>query len=164
MTVIPQRMRPRINQGYGIKEAPDGMLDWAWAEERLIRSRNYWVATVSDQGVPHVTPVWGVWHAGQFIFGANPDSRKAKNMLARPRVVVNLESGDECVIVHGRAAVTRDTALLRAIQPQYGSKYNMTDFDPAEDPSASMFVVTPEYVLAWLETDYPNTATRFVFG
>ncbi|MGQ9909361.1 MAG: pyridoxamine 5'-phosphate oxidase family protein [Candidatus Flexifilum sp.] len=164
MTANPQRMRPRINPGYGINQTPEGMLDWAWAEERLIRSHNYWVTTVSDQRVPHVTPVWGVWHTGQFIFGAHPESRKARNILAWPRIVVNLESGDECVIVHGRAHVTQDTALLRQIQPQYASKYNLPDFNPIEDPSASMFIVTPKYVLAWLEADYLNTATRFVFA
>jgi hypothetical protein len=34
-----------------------GLLPWSWAEERLIASHNYWVATVWPDGRPHVMPV-----------------------------------------------------------------------------------------------------------
>ena len=44
--------------GYGIV-GPDegrGLLPWSWAEERLIASHDYWVATVWPDGRPHVMP------------------------------------------------------------------------------------------------------------
>lgn len=58
--------------GYGIL-GPDqgsGLLSWAWAQQRLSESRNYWVCTVRPDGRPHVMPVWGVWDAGELWFSS----------------------------------------------------------------------------------------------
>jgi hypothetical protein len=56
----PKASRPHM-PGYGIVPADsgDGLLEWAWAVERLNRSRNYWIATARPDGRPHVAPVWG---------------------------------------------------------------------------------------------------------
>jgi len=47
--------------GYGTETSEKGLIPWAEAEQRLIASTNYWVATVSADGAPHLMPVWGVW-------------------------------------------------------------------------------------------------------
>jgi hypothetical protein len=43
--------------GYGIAEAERGLLPWSWAVERLIAATRYWVATVDEDGAPHLMPV-----------------------------------------------------------------------------------------------------------
>jgi hypothetical protein len=146
----PRRRRPRFH-GYGVPADPDGMLEWAWADERLTGARNYWIATAG----PHATPVWGLWQDGGLLFSCGARSRKARALAADPRIVVHLESGDEVVIVEG---VAEPTSATESDVEAYESKY-------AYRPSAGegWYRVVPTRTLAWRETDYPRSATRFDF-
>jgi hypothetical protein len=150
----PQRSRPGFDPNYGISDADEGMLDWGWAEERLAGSRNYWIVTSSEGGAPSAAPVWGVWAEGAVYFGTSPRSRKGRNLARDPRVVVHLESGDEVVILHGEIEVSE---VEESVLDAYEAKY---DHRP---PTTSLFRLLPTFALAWLETDYPKTATRFDF-
>ena len=152
----PQRSRPGFEANYGISEDEDGMLDWSWAEDRLAGSRNYWVVTAGADGSPAAAPVWGLWWQGAVVFGTNPRSAKGRNIERDPRVVVHLESGDEVVILRGeieRADVDESFA------DAYEAKY---DYRPPN--TERWFWLRPQRALAWLESDYPRTATRFDFG
>lgn len=160
--MIPTRTRPLMAAGYGINPDPAGMLDWSWVDERLVKARNYWLATVKPDHTPHVAPIWGVWVATQLWFGVDPASRKARNIAGQPRVTLNLESGDECVIVEGTARLITDFTTFAPIGAAYGAKYALPPLDPAELPNG-LFTLTPHTVLAWLEADFPKTATRFTF-
>jgi pyridoxine/pyridoxamine 5'-phosphate oxidase len=152
---MPTASRPRFPKTYGISEDSDGLLDWSWAAERLTASRNYWIVTAGEDGRPHAAPVWGLWLDEALVFGTSPESRKGKNLVRDPRVVVHLESGDEVVILEGsieRAPIDDRIADI------YKAKY---DFRP--EPSDGWFWLRPSSALAWLESDYPKTATRFTF-
>jgi Pyridoxamine 5'-phosphate oxidase len=127
------------------------MLPWAWADERLEASHNYWVATVG----PHASPVWGLWRDGSFLFSCEARSRKARDLALDPRLVLHLESGDEVVIVEGVAA---PVAATEADVEEYARKYA---YKP--DPGQGWYRVEPQRVLAWREQDYPGSATRFDF-
>jgi PPOX class probable F420-dependent enzyme len=148
-------MRPRFPPGYGISSEPEGMLQWSWAEERLAASRNYWIVTVRPDGSPHSAPVWGLWIDGAVVFSTSPESRKGRNLARDPRVVVNLESGDEVVILEG---VVEVVALDDRIADAYEKKY---DYRPGGE--GDWFVLRPRNAYAWLERDYPRSATRFAF-
>jgi hypothetical protein len=78
------------------------------------------VATTGQHGAPHVAPVWGVWVRDVLWFGTDPASAKGRNLDRDDRVVVHLESGDEVVIVHGRAEAVRfhdlDAEPLQAVR------------------------------------------------
>ena len=65
----PPASRPHM-PGYGIAGPTEGrgLLPWSWAEERLTRSHDYWVATVRADGRPHLMPVWGAWDGGALWF------------------------------------------------------------------------------------------------
>jgi PPOX class probable F420-dependent enzyme len=150
----PARSRPAFEPGYGISNDDEGMLDWGWAEERLAASRNYWIVTSGEDGEPSAAPVWGVWAEDAVYFGTNPRSRKGRNLARDPRVVVHLESGDEVVILHGEAEVTEvEDSVLDAYEAKYGYR----------PPGNRLFRLRPRRALAWLEADYPKTATRFDF-
>ena len=150
----PRVRRPAF-PGYGISEDPDGMLPWAWAEERLVAAHNYWVATASAQRGPHATPVWGLWRDGVFVFSCGRESRKARDLEADARLVVHLESGDDVVTIEGAAERIEPTPELLAA---YGAKYGA--FDPE---IGNWYAVRPRRAFAWQEATFPRSPTRFDF-
>jgi PPOX class probable F420-dependent enzyme len=155
---MPVASRPSFHPGYGISAGEEGMLDWDWAEERLVAARNYWIATTRADGRPHAVPVWGVWLEGALIFGTNPESVKGRNIARDPRVVAHLESGDEVVILEGTITMLDNAAQLQELERVYSAKY---EFDVK---LSGAFQLQPDYALAWTESDYPRTATRFDFA
>ncbi|GAB4461159.1 MAG: pyridoxamine 5'-phosphate oxidase family protein [Anaerolineae bacterium] len=161
---IEQVGRPHMPEGYGLKPAAAGqLLPWSWADERLSASRNYWICSTRPDGRPHAAPVWGVWLDNALYFGTDPQSAKAKNLAANPAVTTHLESGDEVVIVEGQAETISLAADLAArLDEVYLAKYQMKLSEAAE--SATLVRISPRAVLAWLETDFPNTATRWRFA
>jgi pyridoxamine 5'-phosphate oxidase-like protein len=156
----PRRRRPDFGPDYGIVPDDEGMLDWSWADERLAASRNYWVVSSSADGTPNAVPVWGVWVDGAVHFSTSPRSRKGRDVVRDPRVVIHLESGDEVVILRGEV---EGFALDDRLADAYHAKY---DYRPTpEDPDGGdWYRLRPRRALAWLETDYPKTATRFDFA
>jgi len=135
---------------YGVGDDPDGLLSWRWAEERLEAAHNYWVATSG----PHASPVWGLWRDGSFVFSCSQGSRKARALARDPNIVVHLESGDDVVIVEGVAEPIEPAADLLE---EYGSKYGPFGTDGA------WFAVRPDRALAWQESTFPKSTTRFDF-
>jgi general stress protein 26 len=157
---VPEARRPKFPAVYGIHADDEGLLDWSWAEERLVAARNYWVTTVRPNGSPHSMPVWGLWHEGAFYFSSSPDSRKAKNLAANTEVNVHLESGDEVVVIEGAADHESDEDLLRRLGADYTRKYS---FEVSFTGGRPLVVVRPRAAYAWVEQDFPKTATRFSF-
>jgi hypothetical protein len=153
------RGRPLMPRGYGISTDDAGELDWSWAEARLLGARNYWVCTSSPDAHPHVAPVWGLWIDDAFFFSSDPTSRKGRNIAAGSPVVMHLESGDDVVVIEGRAESPADKAWLARVATAYQEKYD-TPIVP-DNPGHGMYVVRPTKVLAWREQDFPTSATRF---
>lgn len=158
----PAASRPHM-PGYGIQEANAGagLFEWSHVEQRMAASRNYWISTTRPDGRPHVTPVWGLWLEGAFYFSAGRQSRKARNLAANPAIAVHLESGDDVVIIEGAVEQVADQALLERYADAYNAKYAFRP-DP-DDPDGLAFAVRPRVAFAWLERDFPNTATRWIF-
>jgi hypothetical protein len=152
----PRRSRPAFEPGYGISQDEEGMLAWSWVEERLASSRNYWIVTTGRDGGPAAAPVWGVWSYGALYFGTNPQSLKGRNLARDPRVVIHLESGDEVVILRGRIArEDLPESVVDAYETKYAYRPTVTE---------GWFVLRPRRAVAWIELDYPRTATRFDFA
>ena len=138
----------------------DSFLPWSHAEERLVRSRNYWICTSRPDGRPHSIPVWGFWHEGALYFGTHRDTRKAKNIARNPNVSVHLESGDDVVILEGRAEEVDQKALAKQLDGVSRKKYGMPMMVMPENMA---FRVRPRIVLAWTEKDFPKNSTRWEF-
>jgi len=153
--------------GYGTLPAAEGrgLLPWSWAEERLATSHDFWLATVTPPGVPHLMPVWGIWQAGQLWFSSSNGSRKARNLAAEPRCTVSTSDPAEPVVVHGRAERVTSTdaltGLLAAENAKYGTSYGWEMVDPA---SNSVFALRPEWVFALDSGDFTGSPTRFTFS
>ena len=150
---------PQMPAMYGGKKR-DKFLPWSHAEERLVRSKNYWICTSRPDGRPHSAPVWGFWHAGALYFGTHRDTRKARNLAQNRRLSVHLESGDDVVILEGDAEPVDQKALAKQLDSVSREKYGMPMM---VTPDTIAYCVRPRVVLAWTEQDYPNNATRWEF-
>jgi len=162
---IPTPQRPAM-RNYGIATDDEGLLDWSWVSQQIKQSRNYWISTTRPDGRPHAAPVWGVVLDDVIYFGSGSTSVKGRNLSHNPQVVVHLESGDDCVIIEGEVFSVGDASLLQRMASAYGKKY--APFTPTPDElqskTGSAYGVAPHIVLAWKESDFPKTATRWVFA
>jgi general stress protein 26 len=143
--------------GYGVLPANEGtgLLPWSWVEERLDRSRNYWLATVTPSGAPHLMPIWAVWRENGLWFSSARDSRKARNLANEARCTVSTDDPLEPVVVAGKARLIADRAALQRMLAAENAKYG-TDYGPElVDPALnSVYELRPEWAFA---------LTRFTF-
>lgn len=153
----PRPGRPHM-PGYGVSAGAEGLLDWAWARERLERSRNYWIGSVTPGGRPHSMPVWGVWLGDVLHFSTGAESRKARNLSANPFCTVTTESADEAVIVEGTAA-PMSPGLHPEVLAAYAAKYDWTG-----DPGGWL-TVTPRKAFGLIEHEsvFAQAATRWTW-
>lgn len=149
--------------GYGTLPAGEGtgLLPWSWPEERLSRSHGYWLATLTSSGVPHLMPVWAVWHEDKLWFSSSNGSRKARNLVNEPRCSLSTDDPSEPVVVRGRAQrVTHQDELERMLEAEnakYGADYGIDALDPA---FTSVFALRPEWVFALDSKDFTGSPTR----
>jgi hypothetical protein len=148
--------------GYGLLPADEGegLLPWAWAEQRLTDARNYWVSTTSPDGQPHAMPVWAVWLDDGLYFSTGRLTRKARNLASNAECVVSPESAAEAVIVEGTAEEVADSTSLERVAGVYTAKYGMGF--PPEEP---VYRVRPRVVFGLIENadDFAGAATRWRF-
>ncbi len=153
----PRVDRPDLPASYGIQPAAsgEGTLAWDYVSERMHSAHNYWLVTSRRDGRPHAVPLWGVWVDEAFFFSTDAELRKARNLRLNLKAGVHLESGDEVVILEGRADVVQDASLQARLDSLYFAKYG---FHMEGGP---IFRVSADTVLAWRERDFPSSATRF---
>jgi predicted pyridoxine 5'-phosphate oxidase superfamily flavin-nucleotide-binding protein len=165
---MPRVERPRM-QDYGVPDDLADALPWSWAEERLVRSRNYWVATVDPHGHPHATPVWGLWDqpTERFWFSCAPSSLKARNITTNPHVTVMADDTVEVVSVEGTARLVEPgprevaEAYARKYEPDAVKAAALTDFVLAH----ATVEVTPTKAIGIIERedDFARRATRWAW-
>jgi Pyridoxamine 5'-phosphate oxidase len=138
-------------------------LPFSHAEQRLTKSKNYWICTSRPDGRPHSIPVWGFWTDGAVYFGTARASRKAHNLSHNPAVSIHLDSGDDVVILEGTAVEVNlaDKATFKKLDALSRVKYKMPMLVM---PESVVYCVRPRVVLAWTEKDFPNNATRWEFN
>ncbi len=156
--------RPAMPTDYGVPEHDEGLLDWSWAVERLATARNYWFHTTRPDGRPHAMPAWGAWVDGVLYFDGSPETRRGRNLAANSNIVVNLESGDEVVILEDEAVYqgtpSQEIAeqLAAALAAKYGPKYA-----PTADTwdRGGLWRVRATVAFGW--TEFPGSVTRWRF-
>lgn len=159
-----KRDRPGFSKYYGVDTINlDGLLPWDWVSNKLSASRNYWIASTRQNGKPHVAPVWGLFYEEILYFATNEKSLKAQNLSENPNIVVHLESGDDTVIIEGVSNPIQDKDLLKKLSIAYGQKYESYQPPPDFGPGTIVYSIKAQTVLAWKESDFINTATRWVF-
>lgn len=152
---------PHVPTMYGLKPRKQ-YLPFSHAEDRLTKSRNYWICTSRPDGRPHSIPVWGFWIDGAVYFGTARSSRKARNLAHNAAVSIHLDSGDDVVILEGNAVEVdlSDKPTFKKLDTASRAKYKMPLMVM---PEAVLYSVRPRVVLAWTEKDFPNNGTRWEF-
>jgi nitroimidazol reductase NimA-like FMN-containing flavoprotein (pyridoxamine 5'-phosphate oxidase superfamily) len=140
--------------GYGVPTSKKGMLPWSHVVERMNEAQNYWICTVSPDGHPHATPVWGLWVNDRLYFGGSPQTKRHRNLAENPAVCVHLESGSDVVILHGEAQPLSApepelvARLIEASKKKYGYAPTPEEYGKGE----GTYEFRPRMVLAWKES------------
>src|SRR5256714_10049035 len=122
-----KRAQPKATRlqipGYGVPKASKGLLPWKWAELRLKKSRQYWIATTRHDGRPHVMVIWALWMDGALYFSTGSKSRKAQNLASNPHCTMCTENAAEAVILEGEIDAEKDVDRIREFIRLYDKKY-----------------------------------------
>ena len=155
----------RFPDEYG-ERTPDDLIPWSYVEEKLRSALNYWLATVSSEGRPHVRPVDGVWVEGALCFGGSPETRWVRNLQANAATSVNLSSEAEAIILEGDVELITDAGHPLAVAstpaqkekyPQYAELGLLDEFHP-------FWALRPRRAYAWSLEGFPKRATRWTFA
>jgi PPOX class probable F420-dependent enzyme len=161
----PVTSRPYM-PGYGTlpPEEGSGLLPWSWALEQFRASRNFWLATASADGTPHVLPVWAVWHDDALWFSCGGGSRKRRNLAAQPLCSLATEDPEQPVMLQGEAEIVtepeRMAAFLAATNAKYEVAYELDFLNPAENATVR---VSPRTVIGLRSADFGGSPTRWRF-
>src|ERR687897_178862 len=60
-----------------------------------------WLATIDDDGRPHVTGIGAMWHDGAFWFETGERTRKGRNLASHPRCTLSVAPHDFELVVEG---------------------------------------------------------------
>ena len=161
----PKATRPQMS-GYGLPKTKKGLLPWKWAENRLKKSRQYWIATTRPDGRPHVMVVWALWLDGGLYFSTGKATRKARNLAKNPYCTMCTDNAAEAVILEGMIETECDVERIRGFIRLYEKKYKWNLGEMAEgllslkDP---VFCLRPEVAFGFWEKKFAPTATRWIF-
>jgi uncharacterized pyridoxamine 5'-phosphate oxidase family protein len=161
----PKATRPEI-PGYGLPKNKKGLLPWNWAEDRLKKSKQYWIATTRPDGRPHVMVVWALWMDGVLYFSTGKESRKAKNLASNPNCTMCSENAAEAVILEGIVETERNVERIREFVKLYEKKYKWKLGEMGENMIAlkdPVFYLKPKVAFGFWEKNFGPTATRWLF-
>ena len=133
-----------------------------------------WLATINDDGSPHVTGVGAMWHEGSFWFETGQATRKGRNIARDPRCSLSVAMHDFDLTLEGTAervtdpAVVADVAALWA--PDWPCRVDESGIEltaefsapSAGPPPWSVYRIDAKSATA-LMTVAPGGATRWTF-
>jgi uncharacterized pyridoxamine 5'-phosphate oxidase family protein len=149
-----------------LPKAIKGLLPWKWAQDRLNKSRQYWIATARPDGRPHVMVVWALWLDGVLYFSTGRQSRKAKNLAGNPHCTMCTQDAHEAVILEGKVETERNVDQIRRFIRLYEKKYKWPlgemagDLISLKDP---VFYLRPAVGFGLAEKTFATSATRWIF-
>ena len=129
---------------------------WAF----VAAQKNVHLATISQDGTPHLTTLWFALDGQDIILETFTKSQKIKNLERDPRLTVMLEGGKvyeelKGVVINGQAQLYQDVETVHRLHMAVLRRN--TDFDEKtlDAASASMapkktaIVVKPEKIISW---------------
>ena len=118
----------------------------------------------SPHGAPYTRPIDGFWLDGRLYFGGGSEAGWRRNLDQNPRACVNLEDGEQVVILHGTVAVMRtDRALAERLFEMSRAKYDESHGQSVDDyEGQDVLVFEPDVAYAWKV--FFEDATRWRFG
>lgn len=102
------------------------MTDAEWRDFVSTGTRTGKLATVREDGRPHVTPIWFLLEGDALIFMMGASTVKGRSLRRDPRVAICVDDDTppySFVLVEGRAALTDDLDEMRAWARRIGGRY-----------------------------------------
>jgi hypothetical protein len=133
-----------------------------------------WLATVNEDGSPHVNGIGVRWVDGTFWFETGEHSRKGRNLARDPRCSLSLATHEFDLVVEGEAHKVVDPEIVRELAAQWADEWPCrvdesgialtADFSApsAGPPPWHVYRLTPVTATA-LATVEPGGATRWRF-
>jgi len=162
---LPKTTRPDM-PGYGLPKTKKGLLPWKWAEDRLKKSRQYWITTTRPDGRPHVMVIWALWLDGKLYFSTGKTSRKARNLASNPNCTMCTDNSAEAVILEGVIGNELDGETIREFLRLYEKKYKIDMSSGADDfvnLKEPVFYLRPKVAFGLWEKKFATSATRWLF-
>jgi nitroimidazol reductase NimA-like FMN-containing flavoprotein (pyridoxamine 5'-phosphate oxidase superfamily) len=137
-------------------------LPWTAVRERLESAKHYWLATVRQDGGPHVVPVDGLWVDDVWYFGGSSETVWHRNLASNAETAMHLEDSMRVVVVEGLA--TLDTPSLELAQRLSEASKQKYGYGPEPDlyTASGVWALRPRRVIAW--TKLAEDTTRFRFS
>ena len=104
--------------------------------------------------------MWGIWFEERFYFATSSKSVTGQNISINPSLSVNLESGDDVVILEGTAEVVADPSFLSRLDEVYFTKYS---YRLVHEDGGPVHTLRHKVAFAWLERDFTGGATKYEF-
>jgi general stress protein 26 len=120
---------------------------WRVLDARLGCKMTIWVATVGQDGHPHMTPVWYIWLDGLIYIAIAIDSQKFINLRGNQAVALALPDTESVVILEGEAHVAQ-RATIDKLGEQFFHKYEW-DFRYDDEADWQLVEITLNKVMAW---------------
>jgi F420H(2)-dependent biliverdin reductase len=115
---------------------------------RLTEEKNIWLCTVREDGRPHLTPIWFVFHADRFWIGTGADGVKTRNVRRNPKVSLSLENGNDPVVAEG-TVVVHESPFPADVIDAFIAKFGW-DIGRGEDEDVGTIVLWEITVDRWL--------------
>ena len=112
------------------------------------RARNLWFGTVRANGLPHLVPLWFVWHDDKIWVCVGRGTQKHVNITGNSNVTLALEDGVKPVIMEGEASIETEEALRDKLAEAFIYKYDW-DFRTDNDEDWLLVGVEPQKILMW---------------
>jgi hypothetical protein len=138
-------------------------------------ARTTWLATVNEDGTPHVTAVGAVWVDGTFWFQTGAGTKKSRNVARDPRCSIAVSIRDADVVVEGDATRVTEPAVVARIakvwadggwpaEPdEHGSGITAPFNAPSQGPPPwNVYRIDPRSATVVLGVE-PGGLTRFTF-
>lgn len=130
---------------------------WRAIEARLGRELHIWLATVREDGRPHLVPLWFVWLNEKIYFCTGRHSQKFANLHRNQNVALALPDAGSVLIIEGEAHAS-DRATTETLAEYFFNKYEW-DFRYDDAADWRLVEVTPHKILAWGD-GYEEAGTR----
>jgi len=156
--------RPHM-PGYGILPAGEGsgLIPWAEAERRLTVAHDYWLATVTPNGAPHVMPVCERTPCPPPLASSPRDP--AGGRAADRRCTVTTDDARDPVVCEGVAERTTDPGAIATFVAAVNAKYDASVTVEFQDPGVNgTFAVRPVRAFALSGADFAGSPTRWRFA
>src|SRR5713226_930445 len=105
------RIKGRLDQG--LSQAP---------ETGGPNRHTCWLATINQDGSPHVTGVGALWVDDAFWFETGETTRKGRNLADDPRCALSVASHDFDLVVEGEARKVSDPSTVAAMAERWAAE------------------------------------------